>query len=201
MYYTLQLSSLKYCIQLHASSNKLLYGLIILLTQKVRLSPALLCSLVPWVPHFFALVVTAVSPALPSSHISFSLHVSLCRPTPALLHPKTRNLSTHNSSAKCKHTCDYRSSFRTLETSKHIHSCAKKPAYSKPAYSKAKLCEKSAKQRDHYATVDENELLKLRIFHLAVMLDENLEFEQLNTITSQYTQTLHSIATTVAHGA
>jgi hypothetical protein len=47
MYYTLQLSSLKYCIQLHASSNKLLYGLIILLTQKVRLSPALLCSLVP----------------------------------------------------------------------------------------------------------------------------------------------------------
>jgi hypothetical protein len=120
MYYTLQLSSLKYCIQLHASSNKLLYGLIILLTQKVRLSPALLCSLVPWVPHFFALVVTAVSLALPSSHISFSLHVSLCRPTPALLHPKTRNLSTHNSSAKCKHTCDISQPFsRSRNQQKH----------------------------------------------------------------------------------
>jgi hypothetical protein len=35
-----------------------------------------------------------------------------------------------------------------------------------------------------------NELLKLRIFHLAIMLDESPEFEQLHIITSRYSKSL-----------
>ena len=53
-------------------------------------------------------------------------------------------------------------------------------------YSKAKLYKKSVKQRSQCAMHGVNELLKLRIFHLAIMLDESPEFEQLNIITSRY---------------
>jgi hypothetical protein len=50
------------------------------------------------------------------------------------------------------------------------------------ADSKANLCKKCPKQRSQCATVGVNELLKLRIFHLAIMLDESPEFERFDYI-------------------
>jgi hypothetical protein len=74
------------------------------------------------------------------------------------------------------HLCDYKMTSCLFGQLNHLmtHSAKRK----------ANNCKKSVKQRSHCATVEVIELLKLRIFHLAIMLDENLEFGQRNIITS-----------------